>query len=199
MKRKLIAVVIAALTVVTPFTAFASEEDAEMMPHLDTEYGVYDLLGCDFFTYNDDNVIVIFSNYENTTDENTYPSSEYTIKAFQDGVKLDGFYSMSRYDASATEWKDAKSSTTELQPGGSALYYTGFKLESDSDITIEVSALWDWSDEIETVSYTFECGDAVSSGSGDSDEESVDYEAMYNELLKEYEQLKADYDALKKE
>ncbi len=195
MKRKIIALAIIVAFAMTSLTALASED--EEMPTLDTEYGIYKLLGCDFFTSEDDNIIIVFSEYENTTDENTDAGMEYYIEAFQDGVSLDSaYFSSSAYDISSSEWPDAKSSSTELQPGGSIVYYKAFKLSGDSDVDIEISTLWGWGDDEVTASYTFECGESVASSAGNSEDTSEDYETMYYELLDEYEQLKADYDAL---
>lgn len=183
MKKILLSALLAASMAVP---VYASEENVSAdLPHIETDYGIYDLVGCDFYNYNGEDHIIIFSEYENTTSENCFPTNKYMIKLFQGGVQLDNDFS--DYTGKGTQWENCKGASTEVQPGGKVLYKQEFALNGTSDIDFEVKQFM--GNEI-LGTYTFSCGDAL------APDEEPDYKALYEELLPKYEQLLKDYEAL---
>ena len=108
MKKLLITALCAMSVAATP--VYAADNSAANLPHIDTDYGIYDLVGYDFYNYNGNDHIIIFSEYENTTDESCYPTVKYMVKLFQDGVQLDNDFS--DYTGADTQWSDSKGAST---------------------------------------------------------------------------------------
>lgn len=183
MKKKIFAAVLLTAAVCVP--VYAEETTVlEEMPHVETDFGIYDLVGYDFYEYNGENHIIIFSEYENTTNENCYPTNKYFVKLFQDGVQLENDFS--DYTGAGTQWENCKGASTEVQPGGKLLYKQEYALSGTSDIDFEVKQFM--GDEI-LGTYTIVCGSEM--------EATPDYKALYEELFEKYEQLQSEYDALK--
>lgn len=183
--KKLLITALCAMSI-TAAPVYAADNSAADLPHIDTDYGIYDLVGYDFYNYNGKDHIIIFSEYENTTDESCYPTVKYMVKLFQDGVQLDNDFS--DYTGADTQWSDSKGASTEVQPGGKILYRQEFALDSTSDIDFEVKKyMGDETLGTYTIAY------------GSESETAPDYKAMYEELQEKYNQLESEYNALKSE
>lgn len=164
-----------------------ADEEVPELPHVEGDAGIYDLVGYDFYEYNGKNYIILFSDYENTTSENVYASMQYITKLFQDGVQLQ--IGITDYGIFQEPLMEYQSSISELKPGGKICYKSEYELTSQSDIEFEVSEMM--GDTL--ASCVIPYGGAVSEA---EDESEPDYKTMYEELQKEYDALKAEYEKL---
>lgn len=173
------------LAALVSFPVYA--ENTAELPHVESANGIYDLVDYEFYTYEDKEFLVTFVEYENTTAENVYPTSQFTNRFYQDGVALE--IGISDYSYSQPKGKECKPASTELKPGGKVRYLFSYELESQSDIDVEIKEFM--GDEILST-YTIPYGGSSPAAPA------ADYEALYNDLLIKYEQLQAEYQALQK-
>ena len=89
--------------------------------------------------YGDDNVVRVYFDYTNYEEEESYITSETTIRVYQDGIELESSYAEDEIDSDDLWWEDIPS-------GESTSVSRCWALHSDSPV--EVAVIDWWSDEV---------------------------------------------------
>lgn len=191
MKRQIIAALIAASLAVSPAAVCASEPQAaessgaEVLAQVNASDGVCGLFGG--MAYNG-NLFLLMA-YQNNGSRNNYPATAFNVQAFQDGVALDMAVTLDKPNG-------FESSATLVQPGTTIAFYQSFKLRNESPVEVQISPLLDLTGS-NVATYTFAYVDLIGGEAPETEAaDSVNWEEMYNELLKEYQALEEKYNAL---
>lgn len=174
MKKKLVALLIAGVMVAAPVTVYA-----DSLAHLESKDGIIDVVS---YVVESD-VLHIICEYQNTTDESTTPLFQFVVTAFQDGIEMEKSYDSYKEDG-------CKASSTEIRPGATLKYATSYELDGNSPVELEVTPIFNFDDLI--AEYTINLDEDAPAS------EEPDYETMYNELKKQFDELQSKYDELVK-
>lgn len=94
--------------------------------------------------------VLVTYQWTNDTDKNNSFMALASPKAFQNGTELETAVYMDQPDG-----YDANSYTAEVQPGATATVTLGYVLQDQSDVTIDVTALFSVSNADDKVTHTF--------------------------------------------
>lgn len=179
MKKNLFAVTLSAAMCLSSIPVYAEGS----LANLNTKEGIIDVVG--YEVQENENIVFIICEYQNTTDESASPMFQFNITAYQDGIELEHAYSSYEPDG-------CKSSSTKIKPGATLKYTESYALTSSSPVEVEVSPTFNFDDK-----YA-ECTLDLSSEmpAADSADEEVDYKEKYEELKTKYKRLKAKYEEL---
>lgn len=175
MKKKLLS----AFLVLTMLSCQNVLVHADSLAHLEADEGNLDVVG--YEVKEDENLIFIILEFNNTTSESCAPMFQFNVTAYQDGVELDTSYS--RYDP-----EGCKDSSTKIKPGATLKFSKCYELSGTSPVDIELEPLFNF-DNLKA-ECTLNLSDDVSP---DSD---PDYKALYEELQKQFDELQKKYDEL---
>lgn len=186
MRRKLLKVICA--SVITASVLSASAVAADPVKIFDSDSKSLQLDGVAAVAdYQGAASAILEFTYTNKTNEAKAPIYEYFPTVFQDGVSLANTTILDSNYASL-----CASSLTQVKDGTSVSYAVAYKLNDlTTDLEVEIK------DAIaggNVQSFTIPV-----SGSGEVSVQPVNWEEKYNELLKQYEELEAAYNALLEE
>lgn len=189
MKRKLLAIMIAASLAAAPVCVSAetqTEESAgpQILAQVNASDGACALLGG--MAYNGN--LFLLLGYQNNGDKNNYPATAFNVQAFQDGVALQMAVTLDKPDG-------FESSATLVQPGTTIAYYLAYQFRSSSPVEVQLSPMLDLTGS-NVAAYTFDYADLGAEAPAAVAEDPEGWEAKYNELLKQYELLEEKYNAL---
>ena len=114
----------------------------EPLAHMDTEYGIIDVVGYEVQDLEEGLFLFVFFDWENTKDEADTPSWNYSFKGYQNGRELSSGFCWS-YEP------DADNTSVSIQPGYSLRYYTCFELNDLSPIDMDVHEIMNMKSKVE--------------------------------------------------
>lgn len=175
----------AALLAASMLTVSVSAADVDV---LDLSYSDFNIKYNSFEIIEDDtgnDALVIHYDFTNSSSEPKSAFGCYSLKAYQNGVELD------RVTPTKNMPSDYGNVMKEVMDGGTIGFSWVYSISDMSDIKLQAHADLDYSVEDQMMVLS------ISDGSDVSGETEPDYKTMYEELLKEYEKLQADYEELK--
>ena len=89
--------------------------------------------------YEGNPVIIVTYSWANNSDEATSALASLEEKAFQNGVELE--------DAFIVDGMDTSGWDSEVKPGSGTTFQRGYVLADTSEVSIEVTDLWDWEND----------------------------------------------------
>lgn len=111
---------------------------AESYARLESQYGNIDIVGTECVEQNGKNYLVILAQYENTTDESTYATSNILINVYQHGIEMEGDY-ISGYKPREGYFDYM----TKARHGATINFYKVYQLtDNTAPVDIEIKPIW---------------------------------------------------------
>lgn len=90
--------------------------------------------------YKGEPILIVNYTFMNNSDKTQNFMFAFSDKAFQNGVELDSLV--------VSDEVDISSQLKDIKPGATIAIQSGYALDDDSDVTVEISELWNFKDEI---------------------------------------------------